>query len=364
MIKRFILVGADPLGGKIAHPGGQLTACEGLIRYGQHNNIAVDVIDTTQSSFPVPPIMERIRKGIRRITRLYRSLSCNEYDGVIIFSSWGLSFYERGFMALLCKFRNVPSLFFVRSGHFMNELRGSWFRRKFASFLLRYPTIIGAQGQAWVEFYRNLGVNPEKTCVIRNWLSFDFEASDSPKIIDPRKPLRFVFVGWLVKAKGVVQLLKAVESLACRYKFELVFIGDGSLAEEIDRQATVIDNVKIESLGWVSRKKLQSELRMADVFVLPSEAEGFPNALLEAMASGLPVICTDVGAVSDSVHDGENGFLLPDNDPQTISEAMSAYLENPSLVEKHSAASLTVFQNQHGWEVNCKHLFSQFEKFY
>ncbi len=361
-MKRFILVGADPHGGKVAHPGGQLTACEGLIRYAEKNSLGVEVIDTTQSSFPVPPIGERLKRGFSRVLELRKKLRHKEYSGVIIFSSSGLSFYERALMAFLCKRSRVPSIFFVRSGHFINELDGSNFKRKIISRILQYPDVIGAQGRPWVDFYQELGVSPERVCVVRNWLSFDFIASENPKTIDPQKALRFVFVGWLVEAKGVRQLLLAVEKLAAEYAFELVFIGGGTLADEINKQASKIQNVNIKSLGWIDRENLQNELRLSDVFVLPSEAEGFPNALLEAMASGLPVICTDVGAVSDSVYDGVNGFLLADNGPEAIYNAMRTYLDDPLLIEKHSAGSLAVFHKQHGWEENCEHLFSQFEK--
>ena len=72
-MKRFILVGADPHGGKVAHPGGQLTACEGLIRYAEKNSLGVEVIDTTQSSFPVPPIGERLKRGFSRVLELRKN---------------------------------------------------------------------------------------------------------------------------------------------------------------------------------------------------------------------------------------------------------------------------------------------------
>lgn len=360
-MKRFILVGADPLGGHVAHPGGQLTACEGLIRYADENGLTLEVIDTAQSSFPVPSIGQRLKKGIARVIELRKKLRTKEFNGVIIFSSSGLSFYERALMAILCRRRKVPSIFFVRSGHFINELNGSNFKRRIASKILQYTDVIGAQGQPWVDFYDELGVSLERVCVVRNWLSFDFIASERPKTVFPQKTLRFVFVGWLVEAKGVRQLLQAAEKLAAEYAFELVFIGNGTLADEISMQASRIQNIHIETLGWIDRQRLQNELRRSDVFVLPSEAEGFPNALLEAMASGLPVICTDVGAVSDSVHDGVNGFLLADNGPGAIYEAMREYLDDPMLIEKHSAGSLAVFRKQHGWEENCKHLFSQLE---
>jgi glycosyltransferase involved in cell wall biosynthesis len=96
----------------------------------------------------------------------------------------------------------------------------------------------------------------------------------------------------------------------------------------------------------------------ADVFVLPSYAEGFPNALLEAMARGLPAICTDVGGVSDSLHHEINGFLIPPRNVDALVEAMSCYLRDTSLVERQSSETIKIVAKNHDRVANCKLLFS------
>lgn len=361
-MKRFVLVGADPEAGNVKHPGGQLTASEGLIRYCREYGFAIDVIDTSQSSFPLPSLRFRLKKGLVRLKRLNSMLSTENYDGVIIFSSSGFSFYERILLAALCRLKTVKVMFFIRSGHFINSVNKSVVQRFLATWLLKVPSRIGAQGQPWVDFYRSLGISNNRLCIVRNWISFDFPIAQKPREIVPIAPVNFIFVGWLVEAKGIPQLLNAAEILKQKYQFTLTLIGGGTLTEFATEKANTTLAGYLKVLGWQERKKVQQLLTTADVFVLPSAAEGFPNALLEAMASGLPAICTDVGAISDSLRNNENGFLLSNNSADTIAQAMEAYLTQPELLIIHSRSTLEIFNQQHSWEANCSHLFDQFSE--
>lgn len=361
-MKRFILVGADPAAGNVDHPGGQLTASDGLIRYGQQHGIAIEVIDTTQSSFPVPSLKARVKKGLARLKRLNRMLSTDNYDGVIIFSSSGFSFYERILLAALCRLKGVKAMFFMRSGHFINAVNASWVQRQLSTWLLKLPFRIGAQGRPWIDFYRSLGIPEKKLCIVRNWISFDFPIAQQPRHSAAITRINFVFVGWLVEAKGVPQLLAAAEKLKDRYQFTLTLIGGGTLSELAKQKAEAGLAEHLKVLGWQDKKQVQQHLANADVFVLPSAAEGFPNALLEAMATGLPAICTNVGAISDSLYDNVNGFLLENNSTECIVRAMETYLKQPELLALHSKNTLEIFNQQHGWEANCSHLFDQFSE--
>jgi glycosyltransferase involved in cell wall biosynthesis len=69
----------------------------------------------------------------------------------------------------------------------------------------------------------------------------------------------------------------------------------------------------------------------ADIFVLPTYREGFPNVVLEAMAAALPVVATTVGAIPDAVRDGEEGILVPPRDPAALQAALRRLVEDPQL---------------------------------
>lgn len=362
MSKKFILIGAKPPSGKVSNPGGQLTASIGLIDFIESMGYKIKVLDTTQSSFPVPSLKVRLTKGLNRLKDLYYLLKKEKFAGVIIFSSSGFSFYERIIQSLLCRFFSTPDVFFIRSGHFITSVRSSLISRFLAKILLKLPCKIGIQGASWASFYQELGIDKSRTLLVRNWLQHDFPVAMTHKN-QPKDPIKFVFVGWLVKEKGVPQLLNAVKLLKSRYSFELHLVGGGTLEHFCE---DFIIREKLQEMifihGWQDKKDVIDIVSKSDVFILPSEAEGFPNALLESIALGLPAICTNVGGVSDSLLNGQNGILLESNDSNAISDAMSIYLDSPYLISQHSKKSLEIYIKNHDRRHNCEILLSQFSK--
>jgi len=359
---RFILVGAKPSDTSALNPGGQLSMSIGLCDYMASQGYSVEVIDTLQTSFPIPPFSARLKRGMRRIRQLWILLSGKKkIAGVIIFSADGVSFYERILMAGLCRLYRVKSMFFMLSGFFVGDMERSWFARALAKKLLKLPHMIGIQGDSWRTFYQGLDVDSAKLVTIRNWLS---SASTAPNKRIERKPddvIRFCFVGWLVKEKGVNELFEAIKKLAMHYDFEFVFIGSGTLEAELHekiKKNNLVDRVHLT--GWLSSREVNDYLSRSHVFVLPSQAEGFPIALLEALALGLPAICTNVGAIADSLINEKNGFLLENGTVDSIAQAMERYLTSPNLIDSHSLESRKIFLEHHDKNKNCKLLFDQF----
>jgi len=361
--RKYILVGAaTPQARSVQNPGGQLTASLGLIRYAETRGYHLKIIDTVQSSFPVPPFHRRLASGIKRAFSLTCLLREGGFEGVVIFASSGFSFYEKVLLSLICRLFRTRDLFFVRSGHFMNKVESSFRSRLLARILLKIPYLIGAQGKKWIQFYKSLGVEERKTVLVRNWLPESDGIVDKPKETSGCRQIRFIFVGWLVTEKGVNEILAAIKMLKSNnLSFQFTFVGGGTLEgavhERIDREGWGED---VRAVGWKTSGEVKSLLGLADVFVLPSYSEGFPNALLEAMAQGLPAICTDVGGIPDSVMDGVNGFLVPPGEAEPIARAMGEYITRPDLINTHSAATLQTLRLQHEWQSNCEKIFSAF----
>jgi glycosyltransferase involved in cell wall biosynthesis len=102
---------------------------------------------------------------------------------------------------------------------------------------------------------------------------------------------------------------------------QLVFVGDGEKRTEVEIKAERLNiKDKVEFVGVSS--EVDKWLLKADLFVLCSTFEGLPLSIIEAMASGLPVISTDVGGVRDIIEDGVNGLLVPPNNAQELSKAI------------------------------------------
>lgn len=145
---------------------------------------------------------------------------------------------------------------------------------------------------------------------------------------------------WLAGAVGRMQTVKAQPLLArafvralalqpaLRERLRLVLVGDGPLRAEC---AAVLAEAGLESLTWMpgERSDVPDVMRALDCFVLPSLAEGISNTILEAMASGLPVLATAVGANGELVLDGHSGRLVPAGDVEALAAGLVAMATDP-----------------------------------
>ncbi|MGR9117665.1 MAG: glycosyltransferase, partial [Gammaproteobacteria bacterium] len=102
-------------------------------------------------------------------------------------------------------------------------------------------------------------------------------------------------------------------------------IGDGPLRAEA---LQLLTESTFDRYAWVpgQRDDIAEIMRFLDIFVLPSQAEGISNTILEAMASGLPVVATDVGGNSELVVQGETGFLVEQQNPSQLAECLVEYV--------------------------------------
>jgi glycosyltransferase involved in cell wall biosynthesis len=143
----------------------------------------------------------------------------------------------------------------------------------------------------------------------------------------PEYPLRLVYVGRLAREKGLYETLQAMR-LALQRAADIRFViaGDGPEAERLEQYATALGiRSRVTFKGPVFGDDKVQLLGTADVAVLPSYSEGLPYALLEAMAAGIPVLATPVGAIPDVVTDGTHGYLVPPRDPAAIADAIGRF---------------------------------------
>ena len=135
---------------------------------------------------------------------------------------------------------------------------------------------------------------------------------------------RLVCIGRLCEQKGQLILVEAAGRLASRgVEVELVLAGDGELRGPIEARVAELgltDSVRIT--GWIGGEEVQSEIAAARAMVLPSFAEGLPVAIMEAMAAARPVVSTYVAGIPELVVPGENGWLVPAGDVDSLCDAM------------------------------------------
>jgi sugar transferase (PEP-CTERM/EpsH1 system associated) len=146
------------------------------------------------------------------------------------------------------------------------------------------------------------------------------------------------FAGRFEPIKDPLNLILAVISLLhnrpeFRQILRLVMIGEGSLRPKCQ---AVLEMAGLRDIACLpgSRSDIPDVMRSFDVFVLPSQGEGLSNTILEAMASGLPVVATDVGGNGELV-DRRTGLLVPASSPELLADALGRYLDDRTLVRQH-----------------------------
>jgi colanic acid/amylovoran biosynthesis glycosyltransferase len=155
---------------------------------------------------------------------------------------------------------------------------------------------------------------------------------------DPSGSIRLITVARLVEKKGLQYSIKAVANLVRQFpKLEYTIVGDGSLREELSRlieRLNLQKNVKL--VGWKTQEEIRRLFGESHIFVLASvlssdgDFEGQGVVLQEAQAMGLPVVCTNHNGFSESIIDGESGFLVPERDADALSTKLAAVIGRPN----------------------------------
>jgi glycosyltransferase involved in cell wall biosynthesis len=152
--------------------------------------------------------------------------------------------------------------------------------------------------------------------------------------LDKNKPL-ILFVGNLVPQKGLKYLLEAKKIL--KTDAQLVIVGDGPLMMNL-KEMVVNEDIK-DVIFTGARRDVDKIMPLGDVFVLPSISEGFPITLLEAFASGLPAVATNVGGIPGLVT-SDVGLLVEPGDPVALAESLDLILMDDKLKERMGNAAL------------------------
>lgn len=160
---------------------------------------------------------------------------------------------------------------------------------------------------------------------------------------------RILSVGRVVHQKGLDLAMLALAGLK-DLDWEWRVAGDGpqlpALKDMVREQR--LDG-RVDFLGWQKTEQLQQEYSRATLFLFPSRHEGMPNAVLEAMASGLPVIATRIAGNEELVDDGRTGVLVPAEDVQALREALQALLKDSERRARMGRAGRAKVEQGYGW---------------
>ena len=168
-----------------------------------------------------------------------------------------------------------------------------------------------------------------------------------------------VFVGRLDAVKGVPLLLEAFATVRARHpQARLTIAGDGPARARLEARTQALGLTEVVRFaGYLDEPAVAWLLETSDMLVLPSFAEGLPVVLMEAFASRIPVIATQVAGVPELVEDGVSGFIVPPGDVETLTDRLDRLLSDPALCAAMGTAGRAKVEAE--FDINAKVVWLQ-----
>lgn len=198
------------------------------------------------------------------------------------------------------------------------------------------------------------GVDSELFClpINKSEIRKKLELSDDKKLL--------VYVGHLYAPKCLQVLIDSIAQLCDQgfgHKFELILVGDGPLKKELESRCYQKGiNSRVKFVGNKPHSKVPDWLKAADLFVLPSIQEGFPTVIPEALASGLPVVSTQVGGIPDIINSPEFGILVPPGDAAAL-----AYAIKQAFAKKWNNQEIAKYGAKYDWKYIAQQTFEVYK---
>ena len=216
------------------------------------------------------------------------------------------------------------------SDTWLERRKFAWHRRLFA----QATELIAWSEWAKMSLVQEYGVPEGKIQVIPPGIDLKLW-EDRRDRTAPEGPLRLLFVGGDFERKGGPLLLEAFRNgLANTCTLDIV-----TQAPEVETELQGEERIRVHRGLTANSERLRSLYAQANLFVLPTRGDCLPLAILEALASGLPVVATEVGALSEAVIEGENGLLVPPGDLKALSQAILALASDPLQRQAYARAA-------------------------
>lgn len=192
--------------------------------------------------------------------------------------------------------------------------------------------------QALVPGYqKHLGLNPKKVKVLSNWIDIDRFQNNQADVLSKYNLTAakkyILFVHRLAPRKGAHYLVPLAEKFKEQTDIVFLVAGTGPYAEQLKADITKQQLTNIQLLGKVANVEVPALMQVAKVFIMPSEEEGFPRVLLEAMASALPYVAFDIGGVREISPNLEQSMIVPVGQVDNLAQAIKVLLSDQNLYQ-------------------------------
>ncbi|HEY0780499.1 MAG TPA: glycosyltransferase family 4 protein, partial [Gemmatirosa sp.] len=277
--------------------------------------------------------------------------------------------YPTGFAALEAGRRlRLPVVVSIQGGdgHWVGLCCGTHRRAMRAVLAHADALLIGARSFA-EEVHANLGAPLDRFTIVPGAVDvtrFTPRPGWTPgTLVDPAEP-RLVYHGRVDRRKGALDLLDAFARLTAdgrRARLVVSGIGpDSAAVADRTRELQLTERVTLR--GPAAYDDVPRVYHDGDVFVSPTYAEGFSNTILEAMASGLAVVCTHTVGVVDCLRDGDNGLLVPPGDVAALTAALARVLDDTALRARLAATALAEVRATYSWPAIARQIVGEYAR--
>lgn len=257
---------------------------------------------------------------------------------VHIHTASNFSFQRSVWFMKLALFFKRKTIMHIHGGGFKNYYEKSSSKKNFVRSNLKLCSSVIALSPQWKKtFEEDLDLNNVQ--VLDNIVP-----KAQRKNIATDDKLHILFLGLLSKEKGIFDLIEVMRLNHDKWQGKIMLHVAGNGESQLFKQyIKELDDI-ITFEGWVSGTNKIRLLNLCQIFVLPSYKEGLPISILESMAYGMPIIATPVGAIPSVVKNGDNGFLVPIGNLESLSVAINTLIDNHLLISKMGLKSLKKVQ--------------------
>ena len=279
------------------------------------------------------------------LTALVRGRIRGEVAGVHVNMAERLSLVRKGLVVVTCRALGLPVVLHLHAA----ELHRAWPTlpapaRALARWMFSLPRACIVLGPQSAEFVTGaLRVPPERVVAVSNGVPPPRQARRRRE----RDGLQLLFVGNLSARKGLPELLQAMaQPVLAALPITLTLAGGGDLPGWRARADRLGLGDRVRFCGWTEGAKLAGLMASADALVLPSHDEGLPLVILEALAQGLPVVCTPVGEIAACLQDGRHALFVPPGDAVALARALARLLGDATLREQLALEGRALWQRE------------------
>ena len=348
-----ILMGG-PMNGPI---GGMQTWCEDYLRTGLTTDFAISYCRTHQlrSVFtthgPVCTALKLLNAVLVNLAWLGMLLIRRPHIAHVHTNSYA-GFYRISILMLLGRMLGVKTLLHIHGAEFDRFYeRSSPLFRGLIRRLININSAAIVLSEQWRRFFLGIGVRSDKLVVLPNAVFLPEAQGNAAR--DAGQPVTVLYLSRLCARKGIFELIDALgqqpEAMRCA---RVVLVGpcedDWQKVADLVSQRGLTDKVTMPGSKVGAEK--DAAYASADLYVLPSHAEGMPIGLLEAMSFGLACVTTPVGGIPEVITDGQNGLLVPAADARALGEAIGRLVTNAELRTRLGAAARATVEQQFSWQ--------------